>query len=325
MSTVVVLSTGGTIASRRAGREGAVAVDGVSDLLGRVSVPEGVVVEGRDVLRTNSFGITTEDMVTVLEAVEKALSDPEVTGVVVTHGTDTMEETALLVDLFLDDDRPVVFTGAQRAADQPDSDGPANLRDAVLVCADPTARHLGVVIVFDGVLHAARGATKAHTLAPTAFTNSRRDAVGRVDHGELVIEGRPHRFPVGPAKALGRVLPRVDVVAVYAGADAVALDAVNRAGARGLVLACLGAGNVTPAIADAVREYIRSGGVVVLSTRVPAGPVVPLYAGSGGGVDLVADGAISAGGYRPWQARIMLSALLAIDADPDQITQAFTA
>ena len=324
MSSVVVLSTGGTIASRRGHGDGAVAVDGVSDLMDQVDLPGGVRVEGRDVLRSNSFSLTPDDMVVVLRAVVQALSDPGVGGVVVTHGTDTMEETALLVDLFVDDHRPVVFTGAQRAADHLDSDGPTNLRDAVLVCADPSARDLGVVILFDGMLNAARGATKAHTVAPTAFTNSRSGAVGRIRDGELVVFSRPRRFPIGQVEALSdQTLPRVDVVCVYAGADAAALDAVIAAGARGVVLACLGAGNVTPALADAVSDYLRSGGVVVLSTRVPAGPVVALYAGSGGGVDLVADGALLAGSYRPWQSRIMLSALLAIDADTDHIRQAF--
>jgi len=268
--------------------------------------------------------MTPEDMAVVQQAVRETLGDPDVTGVVVTHGTDTMEETALLVDLFHDDPRPVVFTGAQRAADQDGTDGPANLADAIAVAAATNARDLGVVVVFAGAVFAARGTRKTATTADAAFANPETGALGVVVNGRLNLPDRPSRPArlTVPESVLPPDLPRVDIVAVYPGADSVAVDALARAGARGIVLEATGAGNANPGLVTTVRELSEQGVVVVVSTRVHSGPVVALY-GGGGGVDLVSAGALLAGGFRPSQARILLIALLATGATHDQIDEAF--
>ena len=325
VTLIVVLATGGTIASRQSADGGARAADGVDALLQRVPVVNGVTLSGREVLRANSFAMTLEDMRTVLAAVEDALAESDVDGVVVTHGTDTMEETAMLVDLFLGDDRPVVFTGAQRGADQPDTDGPANLRDAITVAASPATRGLGVVIVFDGAVYPARGTVKAHTVASAGFANPDTGALGTVGTATVRIHSRPQRETIAPSSALADGLPRVDIVPVYPGADAVALAALAAAGAKGIVLEATGAGNANPAVCSGVRDLIGAGVVVLVSTRVHAGPVVPLYGGNGGGFDLEAAGAIPAGRFRPGQARILLTALLATDANREQIRRVFDA
>jgi L-asparaginase len=319
---VTVLTTGGTIASRQSSSGGATAADDVSQLLTQIEVPASVTVQGREILRINSFAMTPADMRTVLAAVEETLADPEVDGVVVTHGTDTMEETALLVDLYHHDDRPVVFTGAQRAPDQPEADGPANLRDAITVAAAPSARGLGVLVVFDGAVYPARGTRKTQTVALAAFSNPDRGAVGRIDDGRLRISYRPVRSTVHASAALADELPRVDIVAIYPGVDEVALVALGRAGSRGIVLEATGVGNANPVVVRAVRELVASGVVVLVSTRVDAGPVAAIY-GGGGGVDLEAAGAVLTGHFRPGQARVLLIALLGMGATAEDIRRAF--
>jgi L-asparaginase len=158
MPHVLVLATGGTISSRTRPDGSAVAADPAERLLGSVpDLPPGVTVATRDVLRVNSFALTHGDLRAIADAVADALARDDVDGVVVTHGTDTLEETALLLDLVTDDPRPVVLTGAQRSADDPVGDGPGNLRDAIVVAASEAARGAGVVAVFASRILAAHG------------------------------------------------------------------------------------------------------------------------------------------------------------------------
>jgi L-asparaginase len=274
-------------------------------------------------MQVNSFAMTTADMGAVLAAVVEALGDPDVSGVVVTHGTDTMEETAFLVDLFHDDPRPVVFTGAQRSADSPGGDGPLNLRDAILTAVDPGVRGSGVLITFDGLILPARGTRKVETFASAAFAAPHTGPVGRVAEGTVsVLSGVLRPAPLARARLDLRPV-RVDTVALYPGADATAIHAHVAAGATGIVLEATGLGNANPGVVAAVAALTGGGIAVVLSTRVHSGPVLGLY-GNGGGHDLLAAGAVSAGFLRPSQARILLLALLGTRASPDEIRSAFT-
>ena len=161
-----MVSTGGTIASRWQGSGYAAATPG-GDLLAEAGVPPGVTAEVVDLFTVNSALLTTAQQLTLLRRVHSVLEDPDVDGVVVTHGTDTLEESAFLLDLYHADPRPVVFTGAQRPMTVAGSDAPANLRDALLTAA--AVRDAGVLVVFNGRIHAARGTVKHHTLDADAF------------------------------------------------------------------------------------------------------------------------------------------------------------
>jgi L-asparaginase len=321
---VVVLGTGGTIASRRDDRGAAQPVDRVGSLVAGLA-PDGVTVEARDLFVKDSSALTPADQALIVRAVADALADPGVAGVVVTHGTDTAEETAYLLDLAHTDDRPVVLTGAQRPADDADADGPRNLRDALVVAADPGARGLGVLVVFDGVALAARGTRKVHTHDAAAFAHPDGGALGRVADGRLVVDGIPaHREHLDIGDHDIATL-RVDIAAVYPGVDGTALAAFAAAGARGVVLVATGAGNANPAIVAAVADLTRRGVVVGLTTRVDTGPVAGLYGGGGGGADLVAAGAVPLGTLRAGQGRILLLALLAALGDPGRVREALPA
>ena len=304
-----LLATGGTIASRHEPGGHRPTASG-SDVLATAAVAPDCRVDVDDVSSIGSFAWQWPDLLALARHVGAALADG-VDGVVVTHGTDAMEEVAFLVSLLHDDPRPVVFTGAQRPFDHPAADGPANLGDALLVASSPTARDRGVLLSFDGQVHAARGTTKLDTLSTRGFAAPGRGPVLRVAGGQVLPlspPGRPAALPVDTSRA---ELPRVDVVPVYVGADAAQVRACVDAGARGLVLAALGAGNATPAILDAVREC---GLPVLVCSRVPAGPVLPIY-GGGGGMDLAEAGALFADDLSPWQGRMLLAAALSVSPD----------
>lgn len=308
MRRVVVISTGGTIASRWQG-DGYAAEAAGREVLAAGAVPEGVRAEVVDLFTVNSSRLTTGHQLRLLHAVHEQLADPGVDGVVVTHGTDTLEESAFFLDLFHDDRRPVVFTGAQQPLDTPDGDAAGNLYDALLTAA--TGRDIGAVIAFAGQVFAARGTVKQHTLAARAFGDPDGLPLGRVEFGRVTWGRRGPRPRALPLPAPGVTAPRVDIVMHHSDGDTVLFDAALAAGARGVVLVGTGAGNATPQIAEAVRRATERGVLVAVSTRVAAGAVAPIYTG-GGAVDLEAAGARLTGTLRPGQARIaVLASLLA--------------
>ncbi|WP_327264897.1 asparaginase [Streptomyces sp. NBC_01232] len=315
MGRIVVISTGGTIASRWQGSGFAAEADG-NEVIATAPLPEGITVELVDLFSVNSPRLTTAHQLTLLRTVHEVLADPGVDGIVVTHGTDTLEESAFLLDLHHHDPRSVVFTGSQRPMGTADGDGPGNLYDALLTAA--STRGLGVLIAFAGRVHAARGTVKTQAVELDAFADPSKELFGKIGFGKVTILRTPQRPAPLPLPAMPEIPPRVDVVVHHADGDPVLLNAAVEAGARGIVLVGTGAGNATPEIVDAVRAAVARGVLVALSTRVMAGPVTEIYT-HGGAVDLVAAGAVPTGTLRAGQARIaVLSALLATDNKVEQ-------
>jgi L-asparaginase len=312
MRRIVVVTTGGTIASRWQGNGYAADAAG-QDVLAAADVPEGVGTEVLDLFTVNSARLTTGHQLALLRAVHGALEDLGVDGVVVTHGTDTLEETAFLLDLHHRDGRPVVLTGAQRPLDDAHGDASGNLYDALLTAA--TVRDLGTLVVFGGRVHAARGTVKTQTVAGDAFADPSHPPVGKVGFGHVHLLRRPVRPEPLELPAAGVPSPRVDMVMHHVDGDPVLLEAAVEAGAQGVVLVATGAGNATPEFTDAVARAVSRGVLVALTTRVPAGPVTPLYTG-GGAVDLIAAGAVPTGTLRAGHARIAVLASLLASADP---------
>src|SRR5215510_10031875 len=209
------------------------------ELVELLAWPDGPELEVDDVVSAPSFDIHGELALLLAKRVVDHAGRP-VAGVVVTHGTDTMEETVYLVDRLLDSETPVVLTGAQRGADQADADGPRNFRDAVRTAVSPEARGRGALVAFAGELHAARDVRKVHTSRPHGFASPGYGPVGHVDGERVVFQRRPDRRPPLPAP---ESLAPVDLIRLYAGSDGRFVRASVASGARAIVLEGTGRGN----------------------------------------------------------------------------------
>jgi L-asparaginase len=233
-----------------------------------------------------------------------------VRGIVVTHGTDTIEETAYLLARTLPGDVPVAVTGAMRTSSDDGWDGPRNLLDAARVAASPASAGRGAVVVFDGRIFAGDTAAKTHTTDLAAFSAPHAAPLGRVTNGRVRYAGAPaERAPaLQPADGLAA---RVAVVSLVVGDDGTMLD-LARPEHDGVVVVAFGSGNMPPGAVPAVRRWLDDGKPVVLATRCLYGEVTPLYAFDGGGARTVALGAIPAGPRTPSQARMEL--VLALSA-----------
>ncbi len=303
---IAVLTTGGTIASTYDRASCAVhATLDASVLLAGLPAGDLPPVEGRSILARNSYALSLDDALAIVKAIGEARRRADIAGVVVTHGTDTLEETAFLADLLLEPGKPVVFTGAQASADEPDRDGPRNLGDAIRVAGTRAASGLGVLVVFDGDILSARDATKRHSSRRHAFAAT-NGPIGTVDRDVVRLTRRPAGFTRFAEASLATP---VDLVTLTLGGGDRVLKLCAEGGARGLVLAATGRGNATPNIVVLVAQLHARGIPVLVTSRSPEGRVEPIY-GQGGGADLEKAGAIFAGDLTGPKARLLLSLIL---------------
>ncbi|KRA05824.1 L-asparaginase [Rhizobium sp. Root564] len=306
--TVCLITTGGTIASQKNASTGHVTAKlGGSELRASLgSRLTGLELVVDEFMTVGSFALSLEDAFALACKIRDHLADPKIDGVVVTHGTDTMEESAYMADLLIDSEKPVVFTGAQRAADEPDGDGPRNISDAVRIAASDTARGLGVLLCFEQEFHAARDVTKSHTSRTDTFISAEHGKLGEVD-GDLVIV---HRRPVGPGKIPAtRVETDIEIVKLGIGTSDRFLRFAASEGMRGIVIEGFGRGNATPAVTAAAIDLVKSGVPVIMTSRCQRGRVKPIY-GNGGGKTLAEGGVIFAGDLSSQKARVLLALLL---------------
>ena len=252
------------------------------------------VVEFR---RLDSSSITLADLDELIAVVNEQTARADIEGVIITHGSDSMEETAMALEIFCAGDTPIVLTGAQRSYDHPHPDGPRNLRDARKLAL---SKRPGVFICFGGMIVPARGARKQHTFDLRAFESLRvSDATPRLQPRPMA----PHP---------------VEIIPAYPGAGRVLVDAARTCTA-GFVIEAMGAGNTSRDMGRALADALRDGLPVVISTRTPYGATALSYGGDGDGASLHSQGAINAGSFLPSQARILLAAALATGTDPAEV------
>jgi L-asparaginase len=307
-----LITTGGTIVSRVDPATGlAMPVLSGQDLLQAVGEEAGEV-EVHDFCRVASPHITPQHWVGLQALAQSLLEREDLAGVVVSHGTATLEDTAWFLDLTLRSDKPVVVTGAQRNASARDFDGPRNLLTALKICRAPAARGKGVLVALNEHVNAAREATKSHTVDVETFQSGEWGYLGSVVNERVTFHRSPQRRLHLPL--LASELPRVEIVAMYPGADGALVRAAAAAGARGLVIEAVASGHVNAAMHEAILEALGQGVAVVVSTRIPRGGTRAGYGFAGSSQRLVEAGAVLAGDLSPWKARIVL--MLALQQGP---------
>ncbi|MGA4842408.1 asparaginase [Streptomyces sp. G45] len=315
-ATVSVFTLGGTISARAGG--GPTRLTG-AETLATVPVPDGVTVELHDVRQLPGSSLTLTDLAALAERVDQATAAGH--GVVVVQGTDTLEETAFLLDVVCAPGTPVAVTGAMRRPDLPGADGPANLAAALAVAADPGCRGLGVVTVLADEIHAARHVRKAHTTSLTTFASPGAGPLGRVVEGVPRILLRPQGPTVERPLRL-REPARVALVTLSIGDGGELLDAVDDR-FDGLVVAAFGAGHAPKWLVEPLAK-LADRIPVVLASRTGAGPLLSeTYRGPGSEADLLSRGLLSAGPLDAPKARLLLYALLADGADREATRAAF--
>jgi L-asparaginase len=320
---ILVLGTGGTIAGEAGSAigdgytAGGLELAGLLAAAGRLGLAAELV--GEAVAQIGSQDIGWREWCALHRACLAAHADPAVTGVIITHGTDTAEETALLLDLTLPAGKPVVLVGAMRPADAVGSDGLRNLANAVAVASDSQSAGRGVMVVMGDAVFAAADVRKAATANVDAFRSFPRGSLARVTPASLTWFGPPHRSGEAARYAFPESLPRVGILTAGAGMDEKPVKALLGIGCKGMVLAGMGQGNAPACVLDALEDAAREGIAVVRSSRVDEGMVDRNVE-----VGDDARGFVAARALGPAKARILLQVLLANGiTDPGAMQTAF--
>jgi L-asparaginase len=309
---VVILATGGTIAGAAASgtqagyTSGAVTIDAM--LKAVPGITDLATIKGEQISNVGSQDMTFAIMMALANRINELGKSSGVDGIVITHGTDTMEETAYFLNLTVKTDKPVVMVGSMRPSTAVSADGPLNLYNAVGVAADPNARGRGVLVVMNDWIHAAHSLTKTSTTAVQTFMSPVRGLVGTASYGKNDFYTTPawkHTTKSEFAVTASSTLPRVDIIFAAADSSADLIDAAVANGAKGIVIAGVGNGNMNKASVDAAAKAVKKGVVVVRSSRVATGNV-------GRNVELNDDemGFIASDELNPQKARILLTLAL---------------
>jgi L-asparaginase len=309
---IVILATGGTIAGAASSgtqlgyTSGAVSIDTM--LAAVPGIGDLATVKGEQISNVGSQDMSFSILLTVAKRINELAKDPGINGFVITHGTDTLEESAYFLNLTVKTDKPVVMVGSMRPSTAVSADGPLNLFNAVGVAADPQAKNRGVLVVMNDQIHSAHSLTKTSTTALETFMSPLRGLAGVASYGKNDFYSSPvwkHTTQTEFDIANVTQLPRVDIVFAYVDSPADIIDAHVAAGAKGLVIAGVGNGNMNKNVVAAAANAVKKGVVVVRSSRVAMGLV-------GRNVELNDDelGFIASDELNPQKARVLLSLAL---------------
>jgi L-asparaginase len=325
-ANVVILATGGTIAgagatgTQAAYKSGAVTIDAM--IAAVPGIDKLATIKGEQISNVGSQDMSFEIMLKLANRINELAKSNDVDGIVITHGTDTLEETAFFLNLTVKTDKPVVIVGSMRPSTAVSADGPLNLYNAVGVAADPKARGRGVLVVMNDWIHAAHSLTKTSTTAIQTFMSPLRGLVGTANYGKNDFYTSPSwkhttqsEFDVSKVSTL----PRVDIIFGSADMSPDLIDAAAANGAKGIVIAGVGNGNMNKASLTAAANAVQKGVVVVRSSRVVTGVV-------GRNVEVNDDelGFIASDELNPQKARILLMLALMKQRNPKDLQGLFT-
>ncbi len=324
---VIVLSTGGTIAGQQPNTDRAGYLPGkipIEELLKSIpAIKQKAIVQGERIAAIGSYDMTVEIWVKLARRINEIFANNEAEGIVITHGTDTQEETAYFLNLTVQSDKPVVLTGAMRPATAISADGPKNLYDAIIVASDLNSKGKGVLLCFNDHVFDARNVVKINTTNVDAFGSPNSSAIGevydsRVTYKTQSVNSRSNFKPFDINKMDS--LPNVEIVYAYAGASDAAINAFINNNTSGIIIAGTGAGGFNTAILASVKDAVKKNRIVVRSTRVASGSVTTSYLGTFEDAKL---GTIVSGNLNPQKARILLMLALTVTKDKNKIQEMF--
>ncbi len=316
---IVILATGGTIGTQAGYTSGAVTIDAM--IAAVPGIRDLANIKGEQISNVGSQDMSFDIMLSVAKRINELMKKPDVDGIVVTHGTDTMEETAFFLNLVVKGDKPVVMVGSMRPSTAVSADGPLNLYNAVSVAGDVKAKGRGVLVVMNDWIHAAHSLTKTSTTAIQTFMSPLRGVVGISSYGKNDFYNTPvWKHTSGSEFDITGVskMPRVDIVFACADMPPDLIDASVANGAKGIVIAGVGNGNMNKVSLDAAANAAKKGVIVVRSSRVATGNV-------GRNVEVNDDemGFIASDELNPQKARILLSLALLKSHTKDEIQTLF--
>ncbi|EOB9233363.1 asparaginase [Staphylococcus aureus] len=320
MKHLLVIHTGGTISMSQDQSNKVVTND-----INPISMHQDVINQYAQIDELNPFNVPSPHMTIqhvrqLKDIILEAVSNKYYDGFVITHGTDTLEETAFLLDLILGIEQPVVITGAMRSSNEIGSDGLYNYISAIRVASDEKARHKGVMVVFNDEIHTARNVTKTHTSNTNTFQSPNHGPLGVLTKDRVQFHHMPYR-----QQALENVNDKLNVplVKAYMGMPGDIFSFYSREGIDGMVIEALGQGNIPPSALDGIQQLVSLNIPIVLVSRSFNGIVSPTYAYDGGGYQLAQQGFIFSNGLNGPKARLKLLVALSNNLDKAEIKSYF--
>ncbi|WP_191560947.1 asparaginase [Metabacillus idriensis] len=321
MKHIFVIHTGGTISMSEDETTGEVKQGESNPLLHNLLKFNDLIITAKELFYLPSPHITPIEMLQLKETIVNACKKEKIDGIVITHGTDTLEETAYFLDLTLNIDIPVVITGAMRSSNELGSDGLYNLVSSIQVAASDQAASMGVLVVMNDEVHSAQNTTKTHTSNVATFQSPQYGPIGIVNKRGVAFHHKPVNRTFLEVKELTK---QVLLLKAYAGMDEAILNAIEGLKLDGLVIEALGQGNLPPNMMPALKRLISSGVKIIIVSRCFNGIVQDVYSYEGGGKTLKDSGVIFSNGLNGQKARLKLMIALETTQDDQELQAIFS-
>jgi len=322
MKNVLIIFTGGTFSMKIDEKTGA-AVPHLSGEDIMTLIPQARSIANIEIYNYGNYPgphMTPERMLEVAQLVKRNIERPDIDGIVITHGTDTLEETAYFIDLIVKTEKPIVVIGSMRTSSEPDWDGPRNLLDALRIIDCDNSKNMGVLVCLNGEINAASEVTKTHTESVETFHSLNFGALGFVDRGRVIFNRIPYKLETFETD---KINSKVDLLKVYAGMSEKFFKFSADSGAEGLVVEAMGVGNVPPKAFEGIIYALEKKIPVVLTSRCPAGETLDIYGYEGAGKLLKKAGVIFCDFLNGQKARIKLIIALGITNDKERLRAMF--